>query len=380
MRLGRWETLRELGRGGQGTAYLALDTTAIDVPALADDLRVTHLRLNGVQSDAENRRLSAHLLELIETYLGRESAASCGALKLLHEAARLDAKALARLRMELEVLGSIEHPSLLSLRDSSIEGGWYVSPFYRDSTLANTRMFVGRPDRALAAFRQLVEGVAMLHERRVVHRDIKPENIFLSQGGLVLGDFGIVSFHDPQHTRISDSYENVGSRDWMPGWAMGIRLDDVTPAFDVFSLGKVLWSMIAGGTKMQLWYYDHDAFNLERKFPGDERMALVNQLLLSGCVVERERDCCRSAPELLPHVDRAIAAVRRCGQVIGANVKRFCLVCGIGSYRLAAEGGSAPIRNLGISPAGTVSYKYYECDYCGHVQLFRMDRNPPGWG
>ncbi len=98
----------------------------------------------------------------------------------------------------------------------------------------------------MKAFRPLVEGVAKLHERGFVHRDIKPQNIFIdANGNLVLGDFGIVFFDDPAHTRLSATFENVGSRDWMPGWAYSVRIEAVKPAFDVFSLGKVLWAMIS---------------------------------------------------------------------------------------------------------------------------------------
>ena len=70
---------------------------------------------------------------------------------------------------------------------------------------------------ALEALRSLVRGVELLHSKAAVHRDIKPENIFVSDARLVLGDFGIVYFEDEARARLSDSYENVGSHDWMPG-------------------------------------------------------------------------------------------------------------------------------------------------------------------
>jgi serine/threonine protein kinase len=382
VRLGNWETVRELGRGGQGTAYLALDSRVVPLDSILAELRTTVGQLGAVvQAPDSNRRNAMRVLELIDAYVNRESPRSCGALKLLHEAARRDSKALARLQMELEALSRVEHPSLLQVLDSSVEDGWYVTPFYRRGTLAdNLGSFAGRPDLALDAFRQLVQGVAALHTRGVVHRDIKPENVFLADHGLVLGDFGIVWFHDTVATRVSDTYENVGSRDWMPGWAMGMRVDDVTPAFDVFSLGKVLWAMISGSAKLRLWYYLDDSFNLARRFPNNERMLVINSLL-AGCVVERAGDCWPSAAELLKHVEEVIAQLRRGGQVLSLGVRRACAVCGVGSYQMTTwekSGGSA-IRNLGIDPAGSVAYRFFECAHCGHVQLFRMDRNPPGW-
>ena len=50
-----------------------------------------------------------------------------------------------------------------------------------------------------------------------------------------------MAFKMEDEDRITETFENVGSRDWMPGWAMGM-LADVKPNFDVFSLGKLLWS------------------------------------------------------------------------------------------------------------------------------------------
>jgi len=63
---------------------------------------------------------------------------------------------------------------------------------------------------------------------------VKPANVFIADDGhLVLGDFGLVIQPGSRDPRLTDTYENVGSRDWMPGWAMGMRMDDVRPSFDV---------------------------------------------------------------------------------------------------------------------------------------------------
>jgi hypothetical protein len=82
---------------------------------------------------------------------------------------------------------------------------------------------------SLLAFRSLLEAVAKLHEKGYVHRDIKPDNIFVADDGhLVLGDFGLVIEPGAADGRLTDTYENVGSRDWMPGWAMGLRILSAT--------------------------------------------------------------------------------------------------------------------------------------------------------
>jgi hypothetical protein len=66
-------------------------------------------------------------------------------------------------------------------------------------------------------------------------------------------------------------------------------LDDVSPAFDVFSLGKVLWAMASGRAVLQLWYFDRPDYDLMKAFPADGRMPWVNRLLQKS-VREEQKD------------------------------------------------------------------------------------------
>ena len=95
----------------------------------------------------------------------------------------------------------------------------------------------------------------------------------------------------------------------MPGWAMGMRVDEVRPSFDVFSLGKVLWSMVSGRQKMRLWYFDDPEFDLTRQYLDDERMPWINRLLL-GSVREHERDVWPTAKEMLELIEKIKATAR----------------------------------------------------------------------
>jgi serine/threonine protein kinase len=119
-------------------------------------------------------------------------------------------------------------------------------------------------------FRLIVEAVAELHNRGYVHRDIKSKNLFIaSDGRPVLGDFGIVAFEDDAHTRVTEEFERVGSRDWMAPWAhTGLRVDDVRPSFDVFPLGKLPWVMISGRPILPSYQtHRRTGFELDRIFP-----------------------------------------------------------------------------------------------------------------
>jgi serine/threonine protein kinase len=381
MRHGKWETIRELGRGGQGTAYLAVNTERLNPEAMLQEVRRVISEVTGIKTVEQNEKNARLLFELVDSYLRRESAEFAAVVKVLHEPARRDAKALARLEHEVEVLRRIKHPHLITVLDASVPDGWFVTPYFQAGPLSeNLHRFAGDPVRSLNAFRDLVHGVGELHRIGVVHRDIKPENVFLGPTGLVLGDFGIVYFEDEARARVSDTYENVGSRDWMPGWAMGMRVEDVRPSFDVFGLGKVLWVMVSGKTKLRLWYFRQDEFNVERRFPGDERMRWVNRLL-EGSVREHEGEVWRSGEELLGNVDEVSAILRRGGQIVNRGIPRTCSVCGNGGLRILIDETRGPeaLRNFGLNPAGE-RFRIFACENCGNVQWFRMTTNPPGWG
>jgi serine/threonine-protein kinase len=122
---------------------------------------------------------------------------------------------------------------------------------------------------ALEAFRKLVEGVYQVHKQGLVHRDIKLQNIFVSDSGdLLLGDFGIVFVQ--QGGRQTTTFEMVGSHFWMAPWAYKyerLSLGDVTFALDLYRMGKVLWSMIAGRSGFAREEFNRDENNLEKMFP-----------------------------------------------------------------------------------------------------------------
>src|SRR5262249_17739392 len=148
--------------------------------------------------------------------------------------------------------------NLLRLMDEKLEEGWLVTEYHANGTLNNKPvLFRGNVGRAIRAIRDLVEGVAALHDAGIVHRDIKPENIFFSSTDhLILGDMGLAFFRNGQETRLTDPFSNVGTRAWMPQWAMNVRVEDLRFTFDVYALGKVLWSMVTGDPQLPTVYRD----------------------------------------------------------------------------------------------------------------------------
>jgi len=318
----KWRKIETLGEGGQGIVYrvnkLNLELEKDCIKSLRGLTGIT----SSVKQDREHFDMfRKSLFELLKL----EDPSRQGALKVLHEPkdARNANLAAERIKREIKAMSENIHPNLIKILDVDPDSRWYVSQFYENGTLSDNRdMFKGDFVKSLKAIRPLVEVVEKLHKNCYVHRDIKPKNVFInSNNDLVLGDFGLIYFVDDQRTRISDKYENVGSRDWMPPWAMGIRIEEVRPTFDVFSLGKLLWSMVSGKVILQLWYYNRDRFNVEKMFPDSKTIKFAN-MIFEKCIVENEDDCLKNAKMLLSEIDEILKRIEmNVGQIKSVKKK-----------------------------------------------------------
>ena len=269
------------------------------------------------------------------------------------------------MKRELTTLESVNHPSLVKVLDSNLDETWFVMEYFAGGTLSkHLGTYKGRMLDALRAFRPLVEAVYALHTEEVVHRDIKPDNIFVAcDGKLVLADCGL-AFKLEDQDRLTETFENVGTRDFQPPWSIGMRLAEVRPTFDVFSLAKVLWAMVSGRPKFALWYFDHEGNDLRHMFPSEPAVDYVHEILRK-CVVQWEGDTrLYDAGELLGEVDNAIAAISRGCQLPSSNAEMRCRFCGIGTYK----------KSTNYSIVGNTSTNhernYFLCDHCGHLESF----------
>lgn len=378
-RYGKWETIKELGSGGQGIVHLSYDTDRFNLEEVYSEIRNAILNIGAGPPSA--RRLA----EALENYINRSMPSRLGALKIFHGMGPSadTTKARERMSREIQALQQVKHPHLIRILDTNLDEGWFVCEYYERGPISEHRdLFRGDFVKSLRAFRPLVEAVADVHQNRIVHRDIKPQNVFLgSDGQLVLGDMGLVFFEDTARARITETLESVGTTDWMPGWAMGMRLEDVRASFDVFSLGKLLWSIVSGKPLLRLWYWNDPQFDLEQMFRGDPAMIWGREIFRRS-VVELENSCLRNAEELLGVVDSVLRAVSRNAQVVNKDTPRLCFVCGVGKY-LVSPVARHNIINFGLTPAGRQNFYVFECSHCGHVQLFSlprgMDDPPPAW-
>jgi tetratricopeptide (TPR) repeat protein len=155
-----------------------------------------------------------------------------------------------RFLREIEIEASLQHPHILPLYDSGEADGllYYSMPFVEGETLRDKlrRETQLELDEALGLAREVAEAVAHAHSHGVVHRDIKPENILLSDGHAVVADFGVArAISAAGGQQLTDSGLAVGTPTYMsPEQALASA--DIDYRSDVYSLGLVLYEMLAG--------------------------------------------------------------------------------------------------------------------------------------
>jgi tetratricopeptide (TPR) repeat protein len=155
-----------------------------------------------------------------------------------------------RFAREIRITSRLQHPNILAVLDSGQADGhpYYVMPFVDGESLAQRlRRESQLPiDQALDLTAQIADALVTAHEQGFVHRDIKPGNILLTGGRALLADFGIARAMDLlTDEKLTESGVALGTATYMsPEQASGARVDGRS---DIYSLGCVLFEMLAGG-------------------------------------------------------------------------------------------------------------------------------------
>jgi serine/threonine-protein kinase len=205
-RIGAYEVLRELGRGGMGTVYLA-------------------------------RRSDGAFQQEV-------------AIKLVRPGAADDAL-LRRFMAERQILAGLVHPYIARLYDGGTteDGAPYIVMEHvegEDLLTACDRRKLSTTDR-LRLFDMVCSAVHYAHQRLVVHRDLKPSNILVTADGTPkLLDFGVAKLLRDTAGDLDDT--GHGARLMTPEYASPeqARGEPVTTASDVYSLGVLLYELLSG--------------------------------------------------------------------------------------------------------------------------------------
>jgi len=183
------------------------------------------------------------------------------ALKVLPPAYAKFADRMHRFEQEARAVGALNHPNLLTIFDAGTADGkpYIVTELLEGHTLRGLLRENGvaakLPIRKAIDYSiQISNGLAAAHERGVVHRDLKPENLFVTRDGRVkILDFGVAKLRSADDFALSD--DDTMEQDTSPGTVIGtvgymspeqVRGQSVDGRSDIFSLGTVMYEMVAG--------------------------------------------------------------------------------------------------------------------------------------
>jgi serine/threonine-protein kinase len=206
-RVGPYELIRELGRGGMGAVWLARRT---------------------------------------EGLTRREVA-----LKLPHPG-MLHAEFAARMGRERDILESLAHPNIARLYDAGVtpNGQPYLALEYIEGVPINVycdEQQLGVRER-VRLFIQVLQAIQYAHSHLVIHRDLKPANILVTAAGnAVVLDFGIAKL-TVEGTTADSALTQFGGRALTPDYASPEQIAGapLTTASDVYSLGVILYELLTG--------------------------------------------------------------------------------------------------------------------------------------
>jgi len=177
------------------------------------------------------------------------------ALKIIHSALSEDTKVREMFYREARLASSLDHPNIVLLTDFGVDenyGAYIVMEYLKGETLHAKLRREGRlhPNVACEVALQVAEAAMFIHGRDVVHCDIKSENVFLCEPPaearrrtmVKLLDFGL------SRQKIGSGRVSISEVGGTPAYMAPERINRMSPrpSMDIYSLGILLYEMLAG--------------------------------------------------------------------------------------------------------------------------------------
>ena len=202
-RLGNYQILQEIGRGGMGVIYRALEPRSRRVVAL--------------------KRLLIYNADCPET--------------------------LVRFQREAQAAASLDHQNILPIYEVGEADGvpFFSMKFAEGGSVRSAgAVFRNEPRKAVIMLAKISRAVAYAHNRGILHRDLKPGNILLDGNGEPLvSDFGLAKWLDAT-TDLTRTLTVFGTPGYIAPEQAHSTAASLTPGADVYSLGAILFELLAG--------------------------------------------------------------------------------------------------------------------------------------
>src|SRR5438552_4145501 len=203
-RIGNYQILEEIGRGGMGVIYRARQRHSRRIVAL--------------------KRILSYHADSQET--------------------------LARFRREAQAAASLDHPNILPIYEvSECDDGL---PFFSmkfaggGSLLEAAPALRNEPRRAVALMAKVVRGVQYAHAQGILHRDLKPGNVLLDgRGEPLVSDFGLAKWLDAS-SHLTRTLTIFGTPGYIAPEQVNGSAGKLGPTSDVYSLGAILFDLLTG--------------------------------------------------------------------------------------------------------------------------------------
>ncbi len=227
----RYQILEEIGRGGMGVVYRAIDGEL-------------------------NRQV---------------------AFKVLYDVALLHPDVQRRFRREGEIMARLSHPNVVSVYDIGEQDGapFIAMEFVEGETLEKLMARGGASRRSLLEILEsAARGVAHAHSQGIIHRDLKPSNIIVTAGrNPKVTDFGLA--HVPHtSTAVTRPGSLLGTPLYMSPEQLSGNSEELSPRSDVYSLGVILYSILTGSVP----------------YEGDSILEILAKIQNQSIVPPRHRD------------------------------------------------------------------------------------------
>ena len=284
---------------------------------------------------------------------------------------------IERFIREIKIIEKVKHRNIVEIIDFNYKSDkpYLVTKHYPKGNLKNYDFDSLNLIERLQLFYWICEGVAEAHRNGVIHRDLKPENIFIDEDLIpVVGDFGI-SFIDDSGNRFTLSGEAVGPINYIAPELEDGRIEDITPASDIYSLGKILYWLISGKI-FSREKHRQDGYDIS-KDQKEPAFYIINELLDQMIVANPELRI-KNASNLLTILNETIERIKMKAHVIDKNAPQLCIYCCKGNYKVVVDSakdkhGFTSLNNFGFQAVGSPKWDIFVCDHCGNVQIFRTD-------